>query len=149
MTGVQTCALPISAVTTASALVRGLAALGARRLAVISPYPAAVGEIMLRYLRAQGLDVVEAIHADDDWQPGSMAAIEPATVARLARGAAFDRADACLVSCTNLRAAEALLQIEAETGKPVVASNQATYWACLRALGRTEMLPALGRLGAC
>jgi maleate cis-trans isomerase len=41
---------------------------------------------------------------------------------------------------------EAIGDIERETGKPAVSSNQATIWACLRKLGIEYSDARLGRL---
>jgi maleate cis-trans isomerase len=35
---------------------------------------------------------------------------------------------------------------ERELGRPVVTTNQASFWAMLRAFGASERLPAYGRL---
>ncbi|RUV29381.1 ectoine utilization protein EutA, partial [Mesorhizobium sp. M1A.T.Ca.IN.004.03.1.1] len=50
------------------------------------------------------------------------------------------------ISCTAVRAAEVAAGIEAEIGKPVVASNLATAWACLRLCGDDRARPELGQL---
>ena len=55
-------------------------------------------------------------------------------------------AEAIFISCTNLRAASVIERLEKETGKPVVTSNQATFWACLRKLGIDESIPTAGKL---
>jgi maleate isomerase len=49
------------------------------------------------------------------------------------------------VSCTNYRTFEVIERLEADLGKPVVTSNQATLWDALRTLGVDDDLP-LGRL---
>lgn len=38
------------------------------------------------------------------------------------------------ISCTNFRTLKVLDRLEADLGKPVVSSNQATLWAVLRML---------------
>ena len=43
---------------------------------------------------------------------------------------------------------EAIVPLEAELGRPVIASNQATLWYCLRLLGLEDELTNLGRLFA-
>jgi maleate cis-trans isomerase len=41
---------------------------------------------------------------------------------------------------------EAISNLEQDLGKPVISSNQATLWACLKKLGITHTNNALGRL---
>jgi maleate isomerase len=55
-------------------------------------------------------------------------------------------ADAIFVSCGALRTVDVIDEIEAATGKPCVASNQAMLWHCLRLAGIDDRLEGLGRL---
>ena len=41
-------------------------------------------------------------------------------------------ADGYFLSCTNTRMIEAIDDLEQDIGKPVISSNQATLWACLK-----------------
>jgi maleate cis-trans isomerase len=41
---------------------------------------------------------------------------------------------------------ETIADLENDLGKPVVNSNQATIWVCLKKLGITHSDPRLGRL---
>jgi maleate cis-trans isomerase len=55
-------------------------------------------------------------------------------------------ADGYFLSCTNTRMIEAINNLEQDLGKPVISSNQATLWACLKKLGIMHTNKALGRL---
>jgi maleate isomerase len=57
-------------------------------------------------------------------------------------------AEALFISCTALRAAEVVAEIERRIGKPVVSSNLATAWMALRLCGDDRPRPELGRLMA-
>ena len=61
---------------------------------------------------------------------------------------AIDRpdADTVLISCGALRAIDVVDRIEQALGKPVICSNQAMLWDCLRQAGIKDRLPGLGRL---
>ena len=65
---------------------------------------------------------------------------------------ARDDADGYFLSCTNTTQIEAIEPIERKLGKPVVNSNQAVLWACMKRLrpklGAAEPAPGLGRLVA-
>ncbi|MDA7961199.1 MAG: Asp/Glu racemase, partial [Gammaproteobacteria bacterium] len=52
-------------------------------------------------------------------------------------------ADLLFISCTALRAAQAVEEIEADIGKPVVTSNQAMVWHALQLL-RSSPAPRAG-----
>ena len=59
-------------------------------------------------------------------------------------------ADGIFLSCTNTTQIEAVTAIEEALGKPVVNSNQAVLWGCLKRLkaklGDETAMPNLGRL---
>jgi maleate isomerase len=57
-----------------------------------------------------------------------------------------DKADAYFITCTNVRAMEAIEPLEKILGKPVITSNQALLWHALRTAGIREPLPNLGSL---
>jgi maleate cis-trans isomerase len=56
------------------------------------------------------------------------------------------KADAIFISCTNFHCLEAIAEIEATHGKPVVTSNQAGAWLALRQIGIADPVPGYGRL---
>ena len=55
-------------------------------------------------------------------------------------------ADGLFVSCTDFRAAQVIDEIEAKIGKPVVTSNQASFWQSVRKAGYEKPLSGFGRL---
>ena len=54
---------------------------------------------------------------------------------RLWHGPHGSDVDGVFLSCTNTTQIEAIADIERRLGKPVVNSNQAVLWGCLRKLG--------------
>ena len=58
----------------------------------------------------------------------------------------FDRVDAVFISCTNLRALGILEELEKELDKPVISSNTALGWHCLRLAEINDRLPHHGSL---
>jgi maleate isomerase len=68
----------------------------------------------------------------------------------LARENDTPEADGIFLSCTNTTQIEAVTAIEQALGKPVVNSNQAVLWGCLKRLkdklGDRAETPQLGRL---
>jgi maleate isomerase len=63
-----------------------------------------------------------------------------------ARAVDSDRAEAVFISCTGFRAIEHLDMLEADLGKPVFSSNQATFADCLNMLGVSEVVPGFSHL---
>jgi maleate isomerase len=54
--------------------------------------------------------------------------------------------DAVFISCTNLRALNLIAELESKLAKPVISSNQALGWHCLRLAGVKSKLSQYGRL---
>jgi maleate isomerase len=63
-----------------------------------------------------------------------------------ARGLDRPEADTIFISCGALRTIEVIDALEAASGKPVVASNQAMAWDCLRLAGIDDRIEGYGRL---
>jgi maleate isomerase len=121
-------------------------ALGARRIAVITPYSRAVNERVGAYIAARGyrVPIFGSFDAEDD---NVVARISPDSIRRAILDLGHrDDVDMVFLSCTSLRLAGAVAAIEDELGKPVVSSNLALAWHSLRLAGITDPLPQFGRL---
>ena len=137
------------AILTADAVVAGLRALGARRIALATPRTDFVNRRETEWLTERGFEV-ESV---EGLQLGKTAA-ERASIGRvplettndLARRVDRPEADAVFISCTNLPSLDLIESLEDELGKPVVTSNQATFWHCLRTMGSTMTLEGRGQL---
>ncbi len=57
-----------------------------------------------------------------------------------------DEAEAIFLSCGGIRSTEVIDEIEKRVGKPVITSNQAQFWSCLRRAGVKDNLKGFGRL---
>ena len=58
-------------------------------------------------------------------------------------------ADAIFLSCGGIRSVEAIHEIESITGKPVITSNQAQVWSCLRKAGIKDNIKGFGKIFKC
>jgi maleate isomerase len=133
------CTTPITAAMAA------FARLGAARVALLTPYPRAVHEAIGSFLSGRGIAVPDQAHLGID----SDAAISGVTGEQLfeaVRRLNLAAADAVFLSCTSLRTAAVIDALEVETGRPVIASNQALAWHCLQLAGRGAAMPVGGRL---
>ncbi|MET2828156.1 ectoine utilization protein EutA [Mesorhizobium shangrilense] len=135
----------VPVVTPPMAGVRGLKAFGAKQISILTPYTVETSRPMATYFAARGFDILSftCLGFEDDRE---MARIAPATLVDLARKATHAQADALFVSCTALRGALAVTGMEQAIGRPVVTSNQATAWNCLRLCGDETEHPEFGRL---
>jgi len=135
----------VPVVTPTAASVQALKALGARNISILTPYTVETSRPMATYFEKLGfaIDRFTCLGLNDDRQ---MARIAPDEIIAFAKEAMAPRSDGLFISCTAVRAAQVARQIEDAIGKPVVTSNLATAWACLRLCGDSAALPALGSL---
>jgi maleate isomerase len=132
--------------TPITAAVAGLEALGARRIAMLTPYVDAINRMMRDFVTARGIEVpvMGSFNHDNDNEVARIdAASVKAAVLELGRHPAVD---AVFVACTSIRVAEAVAPLEAELGKPVTSSNHAMAWHALRLAGVGDAMPQWGRL---
>jgi maleate isomerase len=136
----------IAGTTPITAAFAAFATLGARRLALLTPYRDDINRFMRDYIEARGfaVPVMGSFNEEDDRRAARIdaASIRDAAIA-LGRS---PEVDAVFVSCTSLRLIDAVGEIEAELGKPVTSSNHALAWHCLRLAGIADRRPELGRL---
>ena len=57
-----------------------------------------------------------------------------------------DEAEGMVVSCTDFPVLGMIPELEKRMGKPVITSNQATFWAVLRAAGIKDQFKNFGTL---
>lgn len=129
-----------------SACKSALAALGLRRIGLVTPYPVDVTLGMQANLQSAGFETaaVATFGQSDDF---TVARINQASILNAVRHVGMrDTCDGVFVSCTSLRALGVIAQAEAEIGKPVIASNQALAWHMLRLAGIADAPVQAGRL---
>ena len=135
----------VPAVTTSGAVSSALIRLGLKRIVLLTPYSEELNELERRFLREKGFDVL-ADRGMGIVDAFSIGKVEPGEVRKLAHEILKPEADGLFISCTNLRALEIIERLEKETDKPVVTSNQATFWACLRRVGYSRSINGYGAL---
>ncbi len=134
-------------VTTAlGAAGRGLRAVGATRIALLTPYVDAAHALVEDYLAGQGFDMLvrASFHLDGD---PDMNRVSPASLIETGRALAADAGvDALFLSCTGIRTRHVIAPLEQLLGMPVLSSNQALAWEMLRVAGYDAPVPGRGML---
>ena len=131
--------------TLVSGVLAALEALECRRVVVATPYLDEVNKIEADYLIERGFDVldIEGLNITDD---ADMVRVTPSYIRDFAISIDRPDAEAIFVSCGALRTMDVLDEIEAATGKPCIASNQAMLWHCLRLAGLPDKIEGVGHL---
>jgi len=130
---------------TSEALVAALRALGAKRIVMVSPYVKPINEREAAFLRGFGFEVLDLAGLDCP-TAAAMMAVTPERWKSFALEHRDERADAYLISCTTVRSADVIEELELELGRPVLTSNTAAAWHCLRTLGITDRIEGFGGL---
>lgn len=137
------CGLP--ATTTTTAVLTALRALGATSLTIATPYLPELNAIERAFFEGNGFGVaaIGGIPCATDPEIGRLG---PHDARRVVAELDGPEADAIFISCTNWHVVEAIDDLEARHGKPVVTSNQAGAWAALRTIGIDEPVVGHGQL---
>ncbi len=137
-------------VTTAASIVAALQALKAKTVAVATPYADALNEHERAFLEAAGFQVTGVsglgIGAGGPQEYIQIACTPAEKIKAHVLAADHDDADVMLVSCTDFPVLEMIRELEKTLGKPVVTSNQATFWAAIRAAGIDDRFENFGAL---
>lgn len=117
------------------ALVAACARLHVGRLAILSPYVASVSDALRALLADCGIET-PAIGSFNQADEASVARIDQASIINAATAlCAPANVDALFISCTNLRALDAIKPIQQTTGLPVLSSNTVLAWHMLHQAG--------------
>jgi maleate isomerase len=136
----------VQVTTPITAGLAALASLGAKRIGLLTPYVEEVNAPLRAYFIDRGISIqTAATFSEPDDNKAGM--ITPASIRRavvdLFKG---KNLDAVFISCTSLRAAALVPQLEATLGHPVTTSNHALAWHMLRLAGVGEVISGKGEL---
>ena len=121
-------------------------ALRARRIGVLTPYRRDVNEQVRDYITRHGYEVPVFGSFNEEMDPVVATIDEDSLVRAIDTIRTGHEIDAVFVSCTSVRLADAVAEIEKRTGLPVTSSNHAMAWHCLRLAGVDEAIAGRGTL---
>ena len=144
----------VPAYTTAGSVIRGLKALQAKRVFMLTPYPDDIHAQEIEFLQFRGV----IVDGHDTFRCADTVKIRDITSEAVAarvleHRAQASRCDAVFISCTNLLTMDQIGHLEQALGVPVTSSNHCTLWTALKhmnvptgglGLGRLFELPAGG-----
>ena len=137
-------------ITAAGASCDAMTALGARSVAVATPYGDANNLIVSNFLKAHGVEVaaIKGLGLDRSlkaWRERALN-LTPQEVLDFSVSVDVDNAEAMYLPCTGIGSLEVLDMFERQACKPAFSSVQAGYWASLRRLGVDGRKKGYGRL---
>jgi maleate cis-trans isomerase len=138
-------ATEMPATSTSLAFIDALAALGARRVAVLATYPQPASRAFVQFLGAFGV-AVTSLSSLDAGNGFDAARIGGDRLNQVLDSADLDGADAVLVPDTALPSLDLVERLEARAGLPVLTANQVTLWAALGLVRKDVAVSGFGRI---
>ncbi len=139
-----------NSVTTAASIVAALDAMGVKRIAVATPYHDALNDHEVVFLEGAGFEVVHiqglGIGAGGPEEYPQIARTEQSDIEDHILKSDREGAEAMVVSCTDFPVLGLIVGLETTLAKPVITSNQATFWAALRVAGIDDRFENYGKL---
>lgn len=131
--------------TLVTGVVDALRELRVSRLVVGTPYLDEINTREAEFLVSKGFEVldIQGLNLETGIEFGR---VTPAYWKRFALELDRPDADAIFLSCGGIRSLEVAAEIEEAAGKPVITSNQAQFWSCLRRAGIPDEIPGFGRI---
>ena len=131
--------------TTATAVVKATKALQVEKIAIATPYTDDVNTLAKQYFTDSGLKItnITGLGIMDDYEISNL---DIKKIYDMAVAADTDDAEAVFISCTGLSAAHLIKELEEDLKKPVITSNQATFWHSLCLSGIGAKLDNFGQL---
>ena len=133
-------------VTSAGALIEASKALGAKKLAIITPYMKNLTDLVISYIEGEGIEVLDAISLEipDNLEVGAR---DPLALVEIVKGLSTQNADAVVLSaCVQMPSLAALDIVQRTFDVPVFSTAAATVFEILRALKLPTEVPAAGGL---
>jgi maleate isomerase len=131
--------------TLVTGVIDALRELKAKKIVVGTPYLDEINTNEAEFLLAKGFEVldIQGLNLETGIEFGQ---VTPQYWKRFALEIDSPDADAIFLSCGGIRSAEVAQEIEAVVGKPVITSNQAQMWSCLRRTGITDTIEGFGQI---
>lgn len=137
-------AVPV--VTSAGALIDGLHALGAKRIALVAPYMKPLTRMVADYIEAEGIEVLDSVSLEiaDNLEVGRC---DPMALVAIYKRLNLKGVDALVLSsCVQMPSLTAIPLVEEECGLPVVSAAVCTTYDMLRTLDLKPHVPQAGAL---
>lgn len=137
---------PAAVVTSAGALVEALKVMGAKKIAVVTPYMKPLTQLVVDYIANEGFEVLDSIALEI---PDNLdvARHDPAKLPGIVAGLNYKDADVIVLSaCVQMPSLASVAKVEALTGKPVISAAIATTYQMLKALDLEPVVPGAGAL---
>jgi maleate isomerase len=136
----------IPIVTSAGALIEGLHALGAKNIAMLSPYMKPLAKTVVKYIESEGFNI-------NDWHtleiPDNLvvASQDPENLIQYTENLNLDGVDVLVVSaCVQMPSLDIIARLQERINIPVISAAVCTTYCMLKALNLETKVPNAGAL---
>lgn len=133
-------------VSSAGALIEGIKKIGAKKVAIITPYMKSLTNQVIEYLNADGIEVVDSISLEvaDNLEVGRL---DPKNLIGHAEKLNIEHADAVVLSaCVQMPSLPSIQEVENRLGIPVLSAATSTVYKILTQLNLEPVVPNAGKL---
>lgn len=133
-------------VTSAGALIDGLQRIGAKKIAILTPYMKPLTAMVADYIEHEGFEVLDALslEIDDNLAVGARDPRAPIEISRRLNTANCDAV--VLSACVQMPSLESIQPVQDRLGLPVLSAAVCTTYQMLRTLGLKAAVPDAGEL---
>lgn len=136
----------IPVISSAGALIEGIQALGAKKVAIITPYMKPLTNMVIDYIESTGIKVTDSISLEvsDNLEVGRL---DPMNLVNIVDQLDTSEADAIVLSaCVQMQSLPAIQIVEDKLKKPVLSAATSTVYQILKQLNLKPVVPNAGSL---
>ncbi|MGG1660201.1 maleate cis-trans isomerase family protein [Brevibacillus sp. NRS-1366] len=133
-------------ISSAGALIEGINALEAKKVAIITPYMKSLTNLVIEYIESTGIEVTDSISLEvsDNLAVGRL---DPLRLVDIAKDLNTNNADAVVLSaCVQMQSLPAIQKVENAIELPVLSAATATVHKLLKSLDLKPVVPNAGHL---
>ena len=135
----------IPCTTTSTAILAALKELGVKKVCLLTPYPRAANEIEKKFIEDNGFKVVKS-DGLDLVEINVLANIHPGVWYHMVKKADIPESDCVFISCTGVNCMDVIDPLEYDLGKPIITSNQVSFWHAFKLAKIKEPIKGYGTL---
>lgn len=137
---------PVPVISSAGALIDGVKAIGAKKIAIVTPYMKPLTNMVIEYIESEGIHVTDSISLEvaDNLEVGKL---DPLNLVNIVDHLDVSQADAVVLSaCVQMQSLPAIQKVQDKLGKPVLSAAVSTVYKILKELNLKPVVPNAGYL---
>lgn len=133
-------------VSSAGSLIKGIEALGAKKISILTPYMKPLTSLVAQYIESEGIEVHDAVSLEiaDNLEVGRQSPLAPIERVKMLDTKGVDAV--VLSACVQMPSLQAVQQVEDKLGIPVTTASICTVYQMLKVLGLKGGIPDAGSL---